>query len=164
MNWVDAAIVAVIVWFTYAAFHAGLIREIVTIVGAVLAVALAGLFYSDFSRDVGVAIEDPQTASVVAFGIIFGATILASQLLALFLKHAASLLMLGLFDSLGGAVIGLVKALVFVEIGLIAAITFETLGLRGAVENSALAPIFLNFLPLLRLILPGEFKTAIDSF
>lgn len=164
MNWVDFAILGLVAWFTYAAFHAGLIREVITIAGAVLAVVLAGLFYTNLARDIQVAVDDEETARIIAFGIIFGATVLASQLLALVLKQAASLLMLGLFDSLGGAIIGLVKAFVFIQIGLFVAITFPNLGLVSAVEGSALAPFFINVIPFLRPLLPGEFASALDSF
>jgi len=152
------------IWFTYAAFHAGMIREVITIVGAVFAVALAGLFYEELAQDVRVAVDSEETARIIAFAMIFGATILASQLTALFLKQAASLLLLGLADSIGGAVIGFIKGFVFVEIGLILMITFESLGLDGAVEGSALAPFYLDFIPILKLILPAEFKDAINGF
>ncbi len=164
MNWVDIVIVLVFVWFTYAAFNAGLIREVITIVGAVFAVALAGLFYTDLARDIDVAVNDRATSEVIAFVVIFGATVLASQLLALFLKEAASLLMLGMMDSLGGAIIGFLKAFVFVEIALIVAVTFPKLGLDGYVHNSLLSPFFLDFLPVLTRILPGQFKTAVDLY
>jgi membrane protein required for colicin V production len=164
LNWVDIAILATIIWFTYAAFNAGLIREVVTILGAIFAVALAGLFYRELAKDVGVAVDDEQTARIIAFAMIFGAVILASQLIALFLKQAASLLMLGIFDSMGGAVIGFIKGFIFVEIALILAITFETLNLRDNVDGSALAPFFLDALPVLRHILPREFDVAIESF
>ncbi|HWC31385.1 MAG TPA: CvpA family protein [Dehalococcoidia bacterium] len=164
MSWIDIAILVTMIWFTYAAFHAGMIREVITIVGAVFAVALAGLFYEELAEDVRVAVDNEETARIIAFGMIFGATILASQLTALFLKQAASLLLLGLADSIGGAVIGFIKGFIFVEIGLILMITFESLGLDGAVEKSALAPFFLDFLPILKFILPAEFKEAIDAF
>ena len=164
MNWIDILILISLGWFTFAAFHAGLIREVITIVGAVFAVALAGLFYLELAKDVQVAIDDVRTAEIVAFGMIFGAAVLASQLIALFLKQAASLLMLGLFDSIGGAVIGLLKGFILVEMGLIAAITFPSLGFTGAVNGSELAPLFLDLLPVLKAILPGEFKSAIDTF
>lgn len=150
--------------FTFAAFHAGLIREIVTIIGAVFAVALAGLFYMELAEDVGVAVDDVQTARVIAFGVIFGATVLAAQLIALFLKQAASLLLLGVFDSLGGALIGLIKGFIFVEIALFAGVTFPALGVEAAIRNSELAPFFLDALPVLTAILPGEFETAVDQF
>jgi membrane protein required for colicin V production len=164
LSWIDVVILLTLIWFTYAAFHAGMIREVITIFGAVFAVALAGLFYNELAEDVRVAVDNEETARIIAFAMIFGATILASQLTALFLKQAASLLLLGLADSVGGAIIGLLKGFVFVEIGLILMITFESLGLNGAVEDSALAPVFLDALPVLKLILPGEFKDAIDAF
>ena len=164
MNWVDIAIVAAFCWFTYSAFHAGLIREVITILGAVFAVLLAGHLYLDLTQDVKVAVDDEQTAQIIAFGMIFGATVLASQLLAMFLKQAASLLMLGIFDAMGGAFIGFLKGFIFVEIALIAGITFPALHVERAIENSALAPFFLDIAPVLKNVLPAEFKSAIDSF
>jgi uncharacterized membrane protein required for colicin V production len=164
LNWVDIAILAILAWFTYAAFQAGLIREVITILGAVFAVALAGLFYMELAKDIEVAVDDEQTAQIIAFATIFGATVLASQLLAIFLKQAASLLMLGFFDSLGGAGIGFVKAAIFVEIALIVAITFPDLGLERAVDGSVIAPFFLDFMPFLKHILPQEFKNSVEAF
>jgi membrane protein required for colicin V production len=164
LNWVDAVILATLAWFTWAAFNAGLIREVITIVGAVVAVALAGLFYLDLAKDIDVAVKDQETSRIIAFVVIFGAVILASQLLAVFLKQAASLLFLGIFDSLGGAVIGFVKGFVFVEIALMVAITFQSLHLAGDVHNSTLAPLFLDTLPVLTHILPDQFKTAVNMF
>ena len=164
MSWIDIAILATMIWFTYAAFHAGMIREVITIVGALFAVALAGLFYEELAEDVRVAVDDEETARIIAFGMIFGATVLAAQLSALFLKQAASLLLLGLADSIGGAIIGFIKGFIFVEIALILMITFESLGLQDTVEDSALAPLYLDVLPVLKLVLPAEFKDAIDAF
>jgi membrane protein required for colicin V production len=164
LSWIDIAILVTMIWFTYAAFQAGMIREIITIVGAIFAVALAGLFYTELAQDVHVAVDNEETARIIAFCMIFGATILASQLAALFLKQAASLLLLGLADSVGGAVIGFLKGFIFVEIALIMMITFGALGLEDTVEDSALAPFFLDILPVLKLILPGEFKDAINAF
>lgn len=164
MNWVDAVILATLAWFTYAAFNAGLIREVVTIIGVLFAVVLAGLFYTELAKDIDVAVKDEETSRIIAFAVIFGATILASQLLALFLRQAASLLFLGLFDSIGGALIGLTKGLIFVEIALIFAITFQSLHLYDDIDGSTLAPLFLDFVPVLTKILPSEFKNAVDAF
>lgn len=164
MNWVDVLILASLAWFTFSAFSAGLIREVVTIIGAVAAVILAGLLYTELAKDVMVAIEDEQTARIIAFGIIFGATVLASQLIASFLKQVVSMLFLGGIDKIGGAVIGFVKGLIFVEIALIAAVTFPKLGLQGAVSGSELAPLFLDILPFLKTLLPSEFREAVDAF
>ncbi len=164
MNWLDVVIILVFIWFTYSAFNAGLIREVITIAGAIFAVALAGLFFEDLARDINVAIEDEESAKVISFIVIFGATVLASQLLALFLKEAASLLMLGLMDSLGGAIFGFLKAFIFVEMALILALRFPDLGLDGAARGSLIAPFFLDIVPILTKILPDEFKAAVDTF
>lgn len=164
MNWVDAAILAILAWFTYSAFTAGLIREVITIIGVVFAVALAGLFYTDLAKNIEVAVDDEETARLIAFAVLFGATVLASQLLALFLKQAASLLLLGLFDSLGGALFGFAKGFVFVEIALIFGWTFTSLSIHDAIGNSTLAPFFLDVAPILTKILPGQFKDAVKAF
>jgi uncharacterized membrane protein required for colicin V production len=163
LNWVDALILATFAWFVYSAFNAGLIRELITIVGAVFAVALAGLFYADLARDIDVAVKNEETSQIIAFATIFGAAVFASQLVALFLKQAASLLLLGLFDSLGGAAFGFLKAFVFVEIALIFLVTFPSLGLKDDVESAKLAPIFLDSLPLLLRILPDRFEAAVEA-
>jgi membrane protein required for colicin V production len=164
LNWVDFLILATLAWFTYAGFHAGMIRESVTILGALFGVALAGLFYEELAKDVEVAVDNTQTAQIIAFAMIFGAVILASQLIAMFLKTAASVLLLGLFDSIGGAFLGLIKALILVEVALIFAITFEDLGLMNAIRGSVIAPFFLDIVPVLQHILPDRFQTAIESF
>ena len=164
MNWVDALIILTFVWFTYAAFTAGLIREVITIIGAVFAVALAGLFYVDLAENLDVVIDNEQTRRIIAFAVLFGATILASYLLAMFLKTAASVLLLGLADAIGGAIFGFLKAFIVVEIGLIFAVTFPSLNFRDDVTGSELAPIFLDVLPVLKSILPGEFKTAVEAW
>jgi uncharacterized membrane protein required for colicin V production len=164
VNWVDVAILITLAWFSYSAFHAGFIREVITIFGAIAAVALAGLLYENLAKDVHIAVDDVETSKIIAFAVIFGAVVLASQLIALFLKQAASLLMLGLFDALGGAIVGLIKGFVFVEIALMFGITFISLGVEKAIDKSVFAPLFLHILPVLKAILPAEFKEAIDSF
>jgi membrane protein required for colicin V production len=164
LNWIDAVILVIFAWFTYSAFTAGLIREVITIIGAVFAVALAGLFYTDFAQNLDVVIDSEQTRRLIAFAILFSAVMLATYLLAMFLKQAASVLLLGLADAIGGAMFGFLKAFVVVEIGLIFAITFPSLGLEDSVRGSLLAPIFVEFLPVLKYILPAEFDTAIDVF
>jgi membrane protein required for colicin V production len=164
LNWVDFAILGVIGWFTFAAIRAGFIREAATLTGAVLGVVLAGQFYERLADDIEVFINDRQAAEVSAFIIIFGATLLGAQMVALFLKKAATLLLLGPLDAMGGGVLGFIKGFVIVEALLIAAVAFPNLHLRGDVAASAFAPFFLDLLPILKLLLPSEFRDAVDAF
>jgi membrane protein required for colicin V production len=164
LNWVDFAIIAVIVWFTFASLRAGFIREAAALSGAILGVILAGQFYQRLAADIEVFIDDARAAEVSAFIIIFGATLLGAQMIALFLKRAASLLMLGPLDAMGGGVLGFLKGFVIVEFLLIAATTFPTLHMQQDVADSSFAPFFLNLVPVLTLLLPEEFEQAIDAF
>lgn len=164
MNWIDIVIIAVFIWFTFAAFHAGFIRETVTIVGAVLGVVLAGFFYVDLAEDVLIFINNDTWARIVAFGIIFGAVTLAGQVLAMVLKPTINLLQLGIFDQLAGAVFGFVKALIFVQIFLIVFITYPRWGLAEDIDGSTFGSLIVERAAVMVNILPSEFDGAIDQF
>ncbi len=163
MNWLDIAIVLIIAFFATAAFSAGLIRELVTLVSAVVGVVVAGLFYDDLARDVLVFIDNKNTASIVAFLVLLGAIYLAGQLIAIMLTQVAAVLLLGWADRLGGALFGLLKGLVVVEVLLIAFVTFDV-GLDDAIEDSGLASVFLDAASVLLIILPDDFERAVDAF
>ena len=52
MNWLDAVILIALIGFTVAAFRAGLIREVVTLIAVVVGVLVAGHYYDDLADDV----------------------------------------------------------------------------------------------------------------
>ena len=164
MNWIDIVIVVAIAFFVGSAFRAGLIREVVTFVSVAVGVIVAGLFYDDLARDVLSFIDDEKTALVVGFLVLLGAIILAGQLIAVMLKRAASLLLLGPADHAGGALFGLLKGLIVVEVLLVLLVTFPRLGLKSDIDGSALASVFLDAALLLLLVLPNEFEQAVDAF
>ncbi len=163
MNWLDIVIVLIVAFFAATAFSAGLIRELVTLVSVVVGIAVAGLFYDDLARDVLVFIDNKDTANIVAFLMLLGAIYLAGQLIAIMLKQVAAILFLGWADRLGGALFGLLKGLLVVEVLLIAFVTFDV-GLDDAIDDSGLASVFLDAIPVLLLILPNEFEQAVDAF
>jgi len=163
MNWLDIVIVLIVAFFAATAFSAGLIRELVTLVSVVVGIVVAGLFYDDLARDVLVFIDNKDTANIVAFLMLLGAIYLAGQLIAIMLKQVAAVLLLGWADRLGGALFGLLKGLVVVEVLLIAFVTFDV-GLDDAIDDSGLASVFLDAIPVLLLILPNEFEQAVDAF
>ncbi len=164
MNWLDIVIFLVIAFFAVTAFRAGLIREAVTLVSAVVGVVVAGLFYDDLARDVLVFIDDRDTALVVSFLILLGAVYLAGQLIAIMLKQVAAILLLGWVDHIGGALFGLLKGLIVVEVLLILLVTFPQLGLESDIDGSALASVFLDARSVLLFVLPDEFEQAVDLF
>ena len=58
--------------------------------------AFAGLFYTELAKDVNGCRRGRADVAIIAFAMIFGATVLASQLIAFFLKQVAALFLLGL--------------------------------------------------------------------
>ena len=162
MNWLDVLVVATIAWFTFSAFWAGVIREVVTIIGVALGIVLAGLFYQDLADDVKLVVDADNASRIIAFLLIFGACALAGQLAAMVLKQTAALLMLGTFDHLLGAVFGLAKGIVVVEILMIVFVTFPALGLRETIDESMFGPLLLNGIPFLLKVLPSEFDSAVE--
>jgi membrane protein required for colicin V production len=164
MNWLDAAIVIVTAWFTFAAFRTGIIREVVTVVAFVVGVLAAGFYYDDLAENVLLFIDDDTAAAVAAFIVLFASVALGGQLAATLLKRMASLLRLGWLDHLAGAAFGFLKGLILVEVFLILFTTFPYLGLDGTIRGSAIAPLFLDGGPVLLKLLPGEFDDAVDAF
>lgn len=162
MNWLDGVILALLAWFIFAAFTAGLIREVVTIVSALLGIVVAGLFYEPLADDIGTFIDSERAARIAAFLAIFGSIVLAGQVAAWLLRETAGLLMLGTFDHLGGAVFGLVKGILIIQVLLILFATYPSLDLDDAISDSALSPLFTERAPILLQILPAEFDAAKD--
>lgn len=164
MNWLDIVILLVVLAFTLSAYSAGLIREVVTLFAIVLGIVIAGILYDDLATDVLVFIDNEDAALAISFLILFGAVYLLGQLTAYILKRAASLLMLGWADHLGGALFGLLKGLIVVEVLLILFAAYPQLSLDDAIDDSRLAPFFLDDVPIVLRVLPGEFDDRIDRF
>jgi uncharacterized membrane protein required for colicin V production len=164
MNWLDAAILALVAWFTFAAFQAGFIRESVTLVAALLGVVLAGVFYVDLADDVLMFIDNVYVARIIAFGILFAATALAGQMVALVLKPAVDFFQLGVFDQLMGAAFGLTKAAIFVEVFLILFITYPKWSMDEAIDQSFIGSLMIKNTPWLINVLPGEFDVSVSGY
>lgn len=164
MNWLDLLIVGILAWFTFRAFANGLIREVVSLVGLIAGVALAGAFYDDLSANLEFVIEDATTRRLIAFGAIFIGTTIAGMVISAVLHTAASMLFLGPLNRLGGAAFGFVKGLLLVQVLLVAVSVFpaQTSVARAAAE-STLAPVFLRAAPAIQGALPEEFRDPLGQ-
>jgi len=164
MNWLDFAIILVIIGFISSAYLGGLIREVVTLAAAILGIVIAGVLYDDLAADILVFMEDEDAAQAISFLILVGAVYLFGQIIAFTLSKAASLLMLGWADHIGGAVFGLLKGLVVVQALLIIFAAYPTLGLDDAVADSDLSAYFIDDVDVLLWVLPDNFDSRIDRF
>jgi len=164
MNWLDVAILALILWFTFAAFQAGFIRESVTVVAAVLGVVLAGMFYVDLADDMLTFVDSERLARIIAFAVLFASTALAGQMFALVLKPAVDSFQLGVFDQLAGAIFGFGKAIIFTQVFLILFITYPKWDMNKTINRSFIGAILIKDTPALTKILPDEFRLSVDGF
>ena len=164
MNWLDFAIIFVLIGFVAAAYAAGLIREAVTLVAAILGIIIAGLLYDDLAADILVFMDDEDAAQAISFLILVGAVYLFGQIVALMLSRTASLLMLGWADHAGGAVFGFLKGLIVVQALLIVLAAYPSLGMKDAVAGSQLAPYFVDDVDILLWVLPDNFDSRIERF
>ena len=160
----DLVIVAVVAWFTFSAFSRGLIREIVTGIAMFGGAILAGQFYDDLSANLSFVTDNESVLNFASFTAIFIGILVLGQIAAMFMKRVAALLMLGPFDHLGGALFGFLKGVVIVEVVLIVVTAFPVAtSLTTAVDRSTLAPVFLDGVPVMLELLPGEFSDAVDG-
>lgn len=165
LHWFDLVIVAIIAWLTLRALSVGLIREVVTSVAVVGGAILAGHFYAELADDIAFAIEDETWREFVAFGALFAGAIVIGQIAAALLHRTSRLLLLGTADRVGGAAFGFLKGVVVVEILLLAAITFPVSAEIGAaLDDSTLAPAFIDGLPVIQHLLPDEFEAAAEAW
>ena len=161
MNWLDIAILVAIVVAAVIGLRTGIIKAVLSLAGLIVGVILAGRYYVLLSQQLSF-IPQASIAEIVAFAIILiGVLIIAAVLAGLF-KWAASLVMLGWVNRLGGAVFGLVLGAILCS--AILAIWVKFLGIQGAIVESTLAPILLDRFPMVLALLPDEFDIVRSFF
>lgn len=164
MNWLDIAIIVVIVAFIVTGYTAGLIREVITLISVIAGIVIAGQLYDNLTADLLVFMDDSDTADAISFLVLFGAVYLFGQILAYTLKTGASLLMLGPANHLGGGLFGLLKGLIVVEVLLIIFAAYPELDMDGAVDGSEIAPVFIEDVDWVQWVLPGNFEERVNQF
>jgi len=160
MNWLDIVIMIGIGVVTFFGVRKGIIKIALTLAGLVVGIFLAGRYYVLFSQHLTF-IHQPGWAKVAAFAIIFIGVMAIAIVLARLLGRAASAMMLGWANRLGGGILGFVVGALFC--GALLAMWVKFLGMTGAIAGSTIAPILLNQFPRVLVLLPKEFG-AIRSF
>jgi len=160
MNWLDIVIVVAIAIPTLIGLRIGLIKAALSLVGLIVGVILAGRYYVLLSQQLAF-IPQAGVAKVVAFAIILIGIMVVAGVLARLLTWAASVVMLGWVNRLGGAIFGFVLGAIFC--GALLAIWVKFLGTGGIVAESGLATVLLDRFPVVLALLPREFD-SIRSF
>ncbi|MBA7520358.1 hypothetical protein ES705_12454 [subsurface metagenome] len=161
MNWLDVVIIVVVVIATFWGLRIGIIKAVLSLAGLIVGVILAGHFYVPLSQQLTF-IPQVGIAKIVAFAIILVGIMVIAGVLANLLKWAASIMMLGWVNRLGGAVFGLVLGAIFCSALL--AIWVKFLGVAGVISESILTAVLLHYFPMVLALLPGEFDVVRSFF
>jgi membrane protein required for colicin V production len=160
MSWLDLVIIAAIGITTLMGLKIGLIKAVLSLAGVIVGVILAGRFYLPLAGQLTF-IPQATVAKVVAFAVILIVVVVIAGVLAKLLKWAASLMMLGWVNRLGGAAFGLLLGAIFV--GSLLATWVRFLDAGQTIGDSALAALLLDRFPMVLALLPQEFD-AVRSF
>ena len=161
MFWLDIVIIVAIAITTFIGLKIGLIKAVLSLAGLIVGVILAGLYYIPLSEQLTF-ISQATLAKVVAFAIILIGVMVIAGVLAMVLKWATSLLLLGWVNRVGGAVFGLVLGAIFC--GAVLALWVNVFGAGETIANSGLAAFLLKQFPIVLGLLPGEFDSVRSFF
>lgn len=157
MNWLDVVIVLVLAWFTLSSLRTGLLRELFSLLGALVGIYLAGRYYAlaaglVFPR----LIRFQNLANVLAFlGMVMAGLALAN-LLALMAHRSLDAILLGWADHLAGMLFGFAKGAFLVGAAVIVLARFPLPELQRTLQTSLFAEHFLRLAPLVGKLLPRE--------
>ena len=158
MNWLDIVIIIAIAITTLLGLRIGLIKAVLSLVGLIIGVILAGHFYVPLSEQLTF-IPQPTVTKVVAFAIILIGVMIIAGVLAIVLKWISSVMMVGWVNRAGGAIFGLLLGVMLC--GAVIALWVKFLGAGEAIANSSLAALLARFSLSL---LPGEFDSIHSLF
>jgi len=161
MSWLDIVIIVVLAISTFLCLRIGIIKAVLSLAGVIVGVVLAGQYYVALADILPFFSETSDVAKIVSFAIILIVVMVIAAVAARFLKWAASAIMLGWVNHLGGAVLGLILGATFC--GALLAIWVKWLGAGDLITESIIAPVLLDKFPMVLGLLPDEFD-VIRSF
>ena len=161
MNWLDIIVLIIIVIPTLIGLKFGIIKAVLSLVGVIIGVILAGRFYEPFAG-VLTFISQPSIAKIAAFAIILIGVMVIASVLASLIKWVISAALMGWINRLGGAVFGFLLGAVFC--GALLTMWVKFLGTGAAISDSSFARILLDGFPIVLALLPAEFDSVRSFF
>jgi membrane protein required for colicin V production len=140
VTWVDYAVLGALAISLAWGVWRGLVREVVSLAGWVIAFLAANLFAEPLADALPQSIPQPEVRIIVAFVAIFVVTLTAATLAAMLLSRALKAAGLGGLDRTLGGLFGVARAvLVVLAFALVAGLT--SLPRESAWKNSWWGPV-----------------------
>jgi membrane protein required for colicin V production len=163
MNTLDYTILIGGALFIILGIYWGLIRQVLSLVGLVVGVAMAGRYGPDVADWLSSFVADPVFAGAFGFIAVLLLVSAAASLVASLLRIFVGLLFLGWIDHLLGGVLGLLQAALAAAALLLGMATFPLPAWSEALQSSTLAEPLLRVGGIFTPILPELFQSAIRT-
>jgi len=161
MNWLDIAILIIIIIPTLIGLKFGIIKIVISLIGLIVGVILAGRYYRELAGALTF-ISNSGIANVIAFAVIFIGIMVIASVLASLVKWVVSAVLLGWVNRLGGAFFGFIMGAVFCA--AILTIWVKFLGTGDAIMESSFASLLLDGFPIVLAFLPADFDSVRSFF
>lgn len=160
MTWLDYAVFGSIAVSMLLAAWRGLVREVISLAGWVIAFLAASLFAGPLSEELPASIPTPELRAVVAFIGVFIGALVVSTLFGLLLSKIVQAVGLGGLDRALGTLFGLARgALIVVAFALLSGLT--TLPLQPAWRDSLTGTLLARIALALKPWLPPAFAARL---
>jgi len=146
----------------------GFTKTALPLVGILLGITLAGLFYSSLADSLSSWLESRSQATIVAFLIIFIVVMVASIELHLILstlgRRGPKMPLVGWTNRLGGVIFGLAIGGIISGAILSLIARYSSQGMAATIKDSSLAAFFLDQFPFVLYLLPPGFREHVSGF
>lgn len=163
MNWIDVLIIVLVAGLGFMGWRTGVIRWVVTLVGAIAGIFLAGRVY-DRVADVlpRAGSYSDATQQAIAFALVFIVVLIAAWILGRILRALLTTLFLNWIDNFAGLCLGALVGAVTAT-ALIAAMGIVPMeSVQNAISESDLAKPLIERLGFIVNFLPDQFDTIRD--
>ena len=161
MTWLDYAVAGVLAASVIWGAWRGLVREVIAILGWIIAFLAANLFAGPLGAEMPEAIPTPELRTAAAFVAVFVGALAVTSLLALLLSKMVKAVGLGGLDRLLGALFGVARGLLIaLAAALLAGLTSapRQAWWRDSATGPALATAALAAKPLLPPAFAGRLR------
>ncbi len=155
MNWVDYAIVGVVLVSAVVSLLRGFVKEALSLAGWIIAIWVALAFASHLSKMLDGLITSPSLRIVVAFSILFVVTLVLAALVNFFASQLVKRTGLTGTDRVLGMLFGILRGAVIIAI-LVLLAGLSTLPQEPWWRDSLLVPYFQGLAVFLRDLLPAD--------
>jgi membrane protein required for colicin V production len=154
MNWVDWAIVVILLLSIVYGLTRGLLVQIATFAGGLLGLAIAKSNYQSVTDFLASFVPKTHTLTIIAYLLIVLLVWLLIGIGAQSIRTLLRLTVLGCLDRLGGALFGIVQGLLLIEVLVWLGGGIHNSTIRAGLHDSHLAPMLRDALPHLHHLMP----------